>query len=106
MASQAERESAAAAAKSRRRIAPLVLRRQWRARGAKEITPIEARAVRFLVVHYTAMNADEQRNHRNCAGRVRGIELSGDGTTRRQCGPSGATCHPRSAASRSLVGRS
>jgi N-acetylmuramoyl-L-alanine amidase len=56
------------------RIAPLVVRSRWRARRAKEITLIEARAVRFLVVHYTGMDADEQRDHRNCAGRVRGIQ--------------------------------
>jgi hypothetical protein len=56
------------------RIAPLVVRSRWRARRPKEITPIEARAVRFLVVHYSAMNADEQRDHRKCASRVRGIQ--------------------------------
>ena len=56
------------------RIPQFVNRGQWRARRAKEITPIEARAVRFLVVHYTAMNADEQALHRNCASRVRGIQ--------------------------------
>ena len=43
-----------------RRIARLVLRKQWRARGATEVVPISARAVRFLVVHYSAVNADEQ----------------------------------------------
>lgn len=61
-------------AASSRRIARLVLRSQWRARRPTEIIPISARAVRFLVVHYSAVNADEQRLHRNCAGRVRGIQ--------------------------------
>lgn len=70
MAKQRKKPSAARS----RRIARLVLRKQWRARGATEVVPISARAVRFLVVHYSAVNADEQRDHRNCAARVRGIQ--------------------------------
>jgi hypothetical protein len=51
-----------------------VTRREWRARAPTCSTPIEASAIRFLVVHYTAMNADEQALHKNCAARVRGIQ--------------------------------
>jgi N-acetylmuramoyl-L-alanine amidase len=56
------------------RIPRLVRRSRWRALPPKDITPIRASAVRFLVVHYTAVNADEKADHRNCAARVRGIQ--------------------------------
>ncbi|HET8872198.1 MAG TPA: N-acetylmuramoyl-L-alanine amidase [Gaiellaceae bacterium] len=41
------------------------------ARGRPRINPEEARGV---AVHYSAMNVDEERLHRNCAGRVRAIQ--------------------------------
>lgn len=52
----------------------LVTRREWGARSARSVTPLDRAAVRFLVVHYSAMNADEQRAHADCAARVRGIQ--------------------------------
>lgn len=55
-------------------IANLVTRTAWGALPAKARTPQRPEAVRFLVVHYSAMDADEQAAHRNCAGRVRGIQ--------------------------------
>lgn len=55
-------------------IANLVTRKQWGALPPKNRTPQSPDAVRFLVVHYSAMDADEQALHRNCAGRVRGIQ--------------------------------
>lgn len=41
---------------------------------AKARTPQNPAAVRFLVVHYSAMNADERELHAECAARVRGIQ--------------------------------
>lgn len=55
-------------------IANLVTRREWDAAPPKSRVPQSPDAVRFLVVHYSAMDADEQALHRNCAGRVRGIQ--------------------------------
>jgi hypothetical protein len=40
-------------------------------RGRPRINPGAARGV---AVHYSGMNADEQRLHRNCAGRVRAMQ--------------------------------
>ena len=55
-------------------IRNLVTRTQWGALPAKSRTPQRPDAVRFLVVHYSAMDADEQALHRNCASRVRAIQ--------------------------------
>jgi hypothetical protein len=55
-------------------IENLVTRAAWRARQARSIQRLEPAAVRFLVVHYSAMHADEQAAHRNCAARVHGIQ--------------------------------
>jgi len=38
------------------------------------VTELDARAIRHLVIHYSAANADEQSDHRNCARRVRAIQ--------------------------------
>lgn len=55
-------------------IAKLVTRKAWGARPPRGTTLLRPEAIRFLVVHYSASNADEQADHRNCAGRVRGIQ--------------------------------
>lgn len=55
-------------------IANLVTRKEWGAVAPKSRTPQAPEAVRFLVIHYSAMDADEQALHRNCAARVRGIQ--------------------------------
>lgn len=51
-----------------------VTRKEWGAKPPTAITPLDTSAVRYFVVHYTAMDADEQADHRNCAARVRGIQ--------------------------------
>jgi len=56
------------------RIRNLVTRKEWGARPPSAITPLAPAAVRFLVVHYSAMDADERRRHSECAARVRGIQ--------------------------------
>lgn len=55
-------------------IPNIVLRRDWHARPAKRVDELEADRIRYLVVHYSGADADEQADHRNCAGRVRGIQ--------------------------------
>jgi hypothetical protein len=52
----------------------VIYRLQWGARPAKNKAPLAATAVRHLVVHYSASDADEQADHKNCAKRVRGIQ--------------------------------
>lgn len=52
----------------------VVTRRQWGARSPRAITPLAPAAVRYLVVHYSAMHTDEQADHRKCASRVLGIQ--------------------------------
>ena len=49
-----------------------VTRAQWGARPARSTTDL--RHVDTVVFHYTAADADEQRDHANCANRVRGIQ--------------------------------
>lgn len=51
-----------------------VPRSKWGARPRKCRTPQAPAVVRYLVVHYSAMDADEQDEHANCAARVRGIQ--------------------------------
>lgn len=70
-------------------IPNLVTRKAWGALPSKAISPQRPEAVRFLVVHYSAMDADEQAAHRNCAGRVRGIQRYH--MTSDQLTPSGAS---------------
>lgn len=55
-------------------IPRLVTRTAWGARRPRSTQRLEPSAVRFLVVHYSAMHSDEQADHRNCAARVRGIQ--------------------------------
>lgn len=55
-------------------IAKLVTRSAWGARPPKAVVALPPERVRYLVVHYSAANADEQALHRNCAARVRGIQ--------------------------------
>jgi hypothetical protein len=50
----------------------LVTRAQWGAKAFTCSTPVPP--IDGLVVHYTAANADEQADHKNCAARVRGIQ--------------------------------
>lgn len=52
----------------------LVTRRGWGARPPRSTVRLGSEAVRFLVVHYSASDADEQADHANCAARVRGIQ--------------------------------
>jgi len=51
----------------------LVRRRAWGAAPPRGRIPIPG-PIRGLAVHYTASAADEQDDHRNCAGRVRGVQ--------------------------------
>ena len=50
-----------------------VSRAQWGARAPKCVTPLN-RGLWGLAVHYSASDADEQADHANCAGRVKGIQ--------------------------------
>lgn len=52
----------------------LVTRRQWGARPPRAIVRQSASAVRFLVVHYSAMLADAQDDHAKCGPRVLAIQ--------------------------------
>lgn len=52
----------------------LVTRKEWGARRPKETTALRPDAVRYLVVHYSASDADERALHKNCAARVRGMQ--------------------------------
>ena len=52
----------------------LVARTEWGAVPPRGVEPLAAAAVRGVAVHYSAMNADEQARHRNCAQRVRAIQ--------------------------------
>ncbi|MCR4340092.1 MAG: N-acetylmuramoyl-L-alanine amidase [Gemmatimonadaceae bacterium] len=52
----------------------LVTRKAWGARPPRSTSRLAPAAVRYLVVHYSAMDADEQVSHVNCPGRVRGIQ--------------------------------
>jgi hypothetical protein len=49
-----------------------VSRKEWGAAKPKSVTPL--RTCDAVVYHYTAADADVQVDHRNCAGRVRGIQ--------------------------------
>ena len=55
-------------------IERLVTRQAWGAVPARGFTPQRPEAVRFLVVHYSAMLADQRELHAECAMRVRGIQ--------------------------------
>jgi hypothetical protein len=50
----------------------LVTRAGWRARPPKGVNRL--RPTKGVAIHYSATNADEQENHRNCAARVRAIQ--------------------------------
>jgi hypothetical protein len=52
-----------------------VRRLEWGAqRPASKPTILLASRVDAIVYHYTAAGADEQADHKNCAGRVRGVQ--------------------------------
>ncbi len=53
--------------------AHIVTRAEWGAREPRSKTEIGP-GVRGIAVHYSAAAPDEQDHHRNCAGRVRGIQ--------------------------------
>lgn len=55
-------------------IPNLVTRRQWGARRPRARSPQDADAVRFLVVHYSAMLSDAVDDHAKCASRVVAIQ--------------------------------
>jgi hypothetical protein len=52
----------------------LVTRQQWGARSPRSVVPLPRSAIDTTVFHYSGADADEQANHANCAGRVRGIQ--------------------------------
>jgi hypothetical protein len=52
----------------------LVTRKAWGARRPKTRQPQAASAIRFLVVHYSAMLADAVDDHAKCASRVVAIQ--------------------------------
>lgn len=52
----------------------VVPRSEWGARPPKAVTPLSPSLLRGVAVHYSASNADEQAEHRNCAARVLGIQ--------------------------------
>ena len=52
----------------------LVTRAQWGARPPQQRTLLIKAEQRGTAVHYSGSDADEQVDHRNCAGRVRGIQ--------------------------------
>lgn len=49
-----------------------VTRTQWGAKAPKCINDLPA--INAIAYHYTAANADEQSDHRNCAARVRAVQ--------------------------------
>jgi N-acetylmuramoyl-L-alanine amidase len=51
-----------------------VTRKSWGARPPSGTTSLNRSKVKGIAVHYTASNADEQAEHKNCAARVRGIQ--------------------------------
>lgn len=52
----------------------VVYRKQWDAKPPNGRTLLDPAAILYLVVHYSAMDADEARDHRDCPARVRGIQ--------------------------------
>jgi hypothetical protein len=52
--------------------AKFVTRAAWGARAPESTTRLSN--ISHVVFHYTAANADEQADHRNCASRVRGVQ--------------------------------
>lgn len=59
------------------RIAPMknrVTRKAWGARPPACSSLLKRSEVQGIAVHYSASNADEQADHKNCAARVRGIQ--------------------------------
>jgi N-acetylmuramoyl-L-alanine amidase len=52
----------------------LVKRREWGARRARGRERLDPAQVRGVALHYSAMNADERPDHRECAGRVRAMQ--------------------------------
>jgi len=54
-----------------------VSREEWKARKVNNdaIDDLVRAAHRGVVVHYTASDADEERDHRNCARRVKAIQV-------------------------------
>jgi hypothetical protein len=52
----------------------LVTRRAWGAKEPRGFTQLSARAIDTLVFHYSAADSDEQSDHANCPGRVRGVQ--------------------------------
>lgn len=62
----------------------IVTRREWGARRPNCTTPLTS-GLKGVAVHYSASDADEQANHRNCAGRVKGIQAFHMGPQRNWC---------------------
>jgi hypothetical protein len=52
----------------------LVKRSDWGAAKARGHEHLDPAVVRGVALHYSGMNSDEQAEHRNCAGRVRGMQ--------------------------------
>lgn len=55
-------------------IQNLVTRREWGAAPARGVPRLAPERVAFLVLHYSAMDADERPRHAECAARVRAIQ--------------------------------
>ena len=51
-----------------------VARSAWGARPPESVSKLNLSSLDTLVFHYSAANSDEQSDHANCAGRVRGIQ--------------------------------
>jgi N-acetylmuramoyl-L-alanine amidase len=52
----------------------LVKRTDWGAKRARGRERLDRDGVRGVALHYSAMNSDEQADHRKCAGRVRAMQ--------------------------------
>jgi N-acetylmuramoyl-L-alanine amidase len=52
----------------------LIRRSGWGARPPLGRPPIDPKALRGLAIHYSASDADEQRDHARCAARVQGMQ--------------------------------
>jgi hypothetical protein len=52
----------------------MVKRSEWGARRARRRERLDPSRIRGVALHYSGMNADEQRDHRKCAGRLRAMQ--------------------------------
>jgi hypothetical protein len=52
----------------------MIQRRDWGAASPRSVSLLNPNELKGVAIHYTASDADEQADHRNCAARVRGIQ--------------------------------